>query len=303
VPYRNPWKLPWTVSATDSGPDARFFPDPLRPPDDARVFVPGDRLDLGFGRFVRQGMRQRVRVLQDYDSLSSQRLGAFLAAVAGLPEPPGQFMGSVKTAGFARPDLLDLVAVRRIVAPRDALPPTGVPGWTEVARTGDLGTYANARALPRAYVVARARVVADDAAALAAITDGGFDARAEAVVVAPPDEAAARALAAAPAAALVPVTIVVDDPERVVVELPAASRGILVLADAWAPGWTVTVDGLPRTLWQVNHLVRGVRVDGDDRRVEFRYHAPGFAAGLALTAAAWTIALVGLAAARRRTSR
>jgi hypothetical protein len=300
VPYRNPWKLPWTVPASDVAPDARFFPAPVRPPDDARVFVPADRFDLRLGTFVRQGMRQRVRVLPDYDPLSAQRLDAFLSAVAGRAEPFASFAGAVPTRTIARPDLLDLAGVRGIVAPHSAIPSPGVAGWTEVATDGNLGVYTNAHALPRAYVVGRAHLVADDAAALAAITADGFDPRAEAVVVAPSEDSDARALAAAPATALVPARIVVDDPERVVVEVPAASPGVLVLADAWAPGWTVTVNGLPRTIWQVNHLVRGVRVDGDDRRVEFRYHAPGFATGLALAGVAWASVLVGLVATGRR---
>ena len=70
---------------------------------------------------------------------------------------------------------------------------------------------------------------------------------------------------------------------------------ILVLADAFAPGWDVTVDGAPRRLWQANHLVRGVMVRPGDRRVEFIYHAPGlrFGIGAALSVwAAWNRLLV-----------
>jgi hypothetical protein len=304
LPYANPWELPWTAPLAHTEPDARFFPPPTRPPDDARVFVPGDRFELGLSMFTRQGMTQHVRVLQDYAPLSARRLGSFLSVVAGRLEPTVSFDGAMSSQKIARPDLLDLVAVRGIVALPGSLPAAAVPGWSEVGNLGMLRVYTNARALPRAYVVGRGRVVADDAAALALVASRSFDPRGEAVVVAGPDDENAREVAAAGATELVPATIAVDEPERVVVDLPAKSRGVLVLADAFAPGWEVTVDGVERTLWVANHLVRGVRVDVGDHRVEFRYRAPGFLSGVVLAAVAWTIALVGLVvdALGRRTS-
>jgi uncharacterized membrane protein YfhO len=59
---------------------------------------------------------------------------------------------------------------------------------------------------------------------------------------------------------------------------------LLVLTDAFAPGWSVTVDGRPRRLRATNHLVRGVVVHPGERRADFTYRAPGFAPGVATAA-------------------
>ena len=152
-----------------------------------RVSVPTERFDLRLGAFPRQGTLQGVRVLQDYEPLSSRRLGAFLSAVMGLPPPREDafppFNGSVRgTQWITRPDLLDLVAVRGIVTADDTLASAGVPGWERVAHARDLGTYRNDRALPRAYVVERARFVPDEDAALAVVVDRAFAPRSEAVL-------------------------------------------------------------------------------------------------------------------------
>ena len=70
---------------------------------------------------------------------------------------------------------------------------------------------------------------------------------------------------------------------------------LLVLADATAPGWTVSVDGAARPLLQANYWVRGVAVRPGETHAVFTYHAPGFAAGVGIAAAAWA-AVAGAAA-------
>jgi hypothetical protein len=303
VPFRNDFEMPWRDDSRLAQPMSVFFGSAARPAAEDRVYVPGNRLELGLARFVKQGMMQQVRVLQDYEPLSSRRLAAFLSAVAGLPSPRPEtfpmFDGAVLTPHkIARPDLLDLVAIRSIVTPKSALPPGGVPGWTETEPLNpELGVYRNEHALPRAYVVARPRWVASETDALSAILAPGFDPRREAVLVGAPPSGAE----AAPDRALEQARIVVDEPEHVVVELGAATAGgVLVLADAFAPGWEATVDGTRRPVWQANHLVRGVLIRPGDRRVEFRYRAPGFAPGMALLVSAWTAALLGAVVTRLR---
>jgi hypothetical protein len=302
LPYRNELPVAWTAGPQLTSPDPRFFPGNTKPPPEYRAWVPGGRLDLRAGMFVRQGMRQHVRVLQDYEPLSSGRLGTFLAAAAGLP-PPGTealslFTGAlIRDPFITRPELLDLVAVRSVMVPEKGIA-SRVSGWTNVATTFDLKTFRNDNALPRAYVVPRARFVADETAALDTLKDATFDGHAEVVLVGAADGPVARTVASAPAAPATPARFVRDDPEHVVVAVDPAAPGVLVLADAFAPGWTATVDGAPREILQANYLVRGVLLAPHDREVEFRYRAPGFLPGLALLAAGWGVVLVGLAVAR-----
>jgi hypothetical protein len=71
------------------------------------------------GAIAREGMRHDVRVLQDYEPLTSRRLAVFLTAVVGQPPPAPDafvpFTGAVlNEKGITRPALLDLVAVGAI---------------------------------------------------------------------------------------------------------------------------------------------------------------------------------------------
>jgi len=307
-PYASPVRLPWSAGGEIEVLKPHFVPGAQRPTSEYRVWVPGGRLDLRVGEFVRQGMREGVRVVQDYEPLSSRRLGAFLYAAVGLPPPApdavAPFTGAMlQDRPIMRPVLLDLVAARTIVMPTGVVPPAGVPGWTLVGSRGDLGTYRNDNALPRAYVVDRARFVADEADALAVIGSRDFDGHGEVVLVGAPATDAEQAVATAARAPARPARIAIDDPEHVAIDVDGVRPSVLVLADAHAPGWEATVDGVPRRLWQANYLVRGVALEPGDRRVELRYRAPGFALGVAIAFTAWGTVLAALAGVRMRRRR
>jgi hypothetical protein len=303
-PYRNTLAVIWTAGPELTEPDPRFVPRPTRPPSSYRAWVPGGRMDLGAGKFVRQGMRLHVRVLQDYDPLSSARLGTFLTAVTGMPPPDPDdlhlFTGALLSDPFiTRPELLDLVSVRAIMIRPDGVRHAGVSGWTHEGQGDNLLRFRNDRALPRAYVVQRARFVADQQASLDTIIEDGFDGHGEVVLVGSPETESERAVVAGTPVPAVPARFVRDDPEDIVASIAPAAPSVLVVADAFAPGWEATVDGKPRRLWQANYMVRGVVVGPEDRTVELRYHAPGFAAGLTICIATWTMVLLALAVARR----
>lgn len=299
-PHRNQEHLPWTAAPSVVAAE-RTWPTVARVTADGRAYLPADRPSLGVGGFVREGMARHVRVLQDYEPLTARRLGRFLAAVAGVAAPDDRailpFTGALFAApAIARPGLLDLVGVRTVLASAGAMTDTPA-GWATVETDDDLRLYANAHALPRAYTVDRVRFAATEDATLDALIASDFDPRREAILVGAPvpfDPAPDASDAARPA------TIVRDEPEVVAMDVGVARPGVLVLADAWAPGWSATVDGEPRRLWQANYLVRGVLVRPGDRRVEIRYAAPGFVPGLAIATGVWTAVAVGVAIHSRR---
>lgn len=304
LPYENRVALPW-----------------VRPPEDlsgtTRLVAAGSR--LGDGRLalprglagmpmfgVRIGMVERVRVLEDYEPLSSRRLGDYLNAIVG--DPPGTpqvkvmpFNGTGPLKPLQRPVLLDLLAADGFIAGVADPLPARVPPFRAEGSNVAIALYRNPLALPRAYLVPAARWVADESAALATIVEPAFTGRDEAVVVGTPETPEERVLAEGTRSAFVAARIAGDEPEHVTVAVHPTQTSLLVLADAWAPGWTAVVDGRPRAVRQTNHFVRGVVVQPGERSVEFRYVAPGFRAGLALCATAWGVALA-LAWRSRRTS-
>jgi hypothetical protein len=67
------------------------------------------------------------------------------------------------------------------------------------------------------------------------------------------------------------VSITTDLPAHVELEVEIDKEGIVVLADSWAPDWTVTVDGQDAKSLRVNTAVRGVRVPAGKHKVVWEY--------------------------------
>ncbi len=173
----------------------------------------------------------------------------------------------------------------------DSPPPAREPAYGWLGRFAGYDVYANPSTVPRAYTVSHARLVADEQEALATILGDEFAPRYEAVMLSTSASDDASVLAVGPRLPLEPARITRDVSERVDVEFNVTSPSLLVLADAFAPGWRVTVDGSPRPLRQVNYHLRGVLVGPGDHRAEFSYRAPGFLGGVALAGSAWCAVL------------
>lgn len=73
------------------------------------------------------------------------------------------------------------------------------------------------------------------------------------------------------------------EPDEVVIETEGAG-GLLVLADAYFPGWIATIDGTPTDILRTNRAMRGVIVPEGNRRVEFRYRSRPFEVGSVISA-------------------
>lgn len=69
---------------------------------------------------------------------------------------------------------------------------------------------------------------------------------------------------------------------------------MLVVSEAWFPGWTATVDGEAVEVRQANGLLLGVPIEAGSHRVELRFRAPGVVAGAGISTA--TAVLLGGAA-------
>ncbi|NLT59836.1 MAG: YfhO family protein, partial [Candidatus Hydrogenedentes bacterium] len=90
---------------------------------------------------------------------------------------------------------------------------------------------------------------------------------------------------------------------EVVVRVEAERPALLVLADAYYPGWTATVNGVPAEIVPVYSVFRGVAVPAGHAEIRFTYFPAVFRAGLACSAlflAAGSVAgLISLRNARR----
>jgi hypothetical protein len=218
LPYRNAARLPWTAGADVDALHERFFPG-VRPSSDHRVWT-GAPLALRAGAFPREGMRLGVRVLQDYEPLSSRRLGVFLSAVLGRPAPAGDlattFTGTAGDGPIVHAALLDLVSVRMLMTAVGACRRRSARA--RVAKWFQFETYRNDRALPRRGPEGASRRRKRCAATIVA---PDFDGRSGPPRRTPATTTHARCAAPQPAR---PARIAVDEPERMVVDgsAPAA---------------------------------------------------------------------------------
>jgi len=181
--------------------------------------------------------------------------------------------GATATAGPRALRALGLLGVADVLQPPGE-PPLRAPALKLAYDGPDARVYANAEAVPRAFLVGRQRVVDGEAAALAAVTEPGFDPRAEAVVERP-----VEGLGSSPAAGSGAATLTEVAPERMRVSVEAPAPRLLVTSDVFLPGWRARVDGRDVPLERVDYLLRGVAVPAGSHRVELTYRPWSWTAG------------------------
>lgn len=234
----------------------------------------------------------RIGAVGGYVGLLPSRTRALLQ-VAGARIGPRQLV----RAGSIAPAWREALAVRGVLTGAGASP-SEPAGLTLLHDGADARVWAPDRALPRARLHPPGSVWsrADGEAARLLLSRPGFDPTGEVVVVEPgPDRDAAAPLAPLPA------RIVAESPERVELEVDAPEGGVLVLADALAPGWTVWIEGREAPPLAADLALRGVRLPpAFHGRVEWVHAPAGRGAGLLISLCA-AIGLLGWAcvAARR----
>ncbi len=146
-----------------------------------------------------------------------------------------------------------------------------------LVHSGDVKVYAATATPARAFVAAEV-MVADDREALQLLADPAFDPTR--TVLVPPELAPAMSAIGSSQ----PVTITDYRPEQVT--LRASGPGMLVLADAYYPGWEATVSGQPVPVLRANVMFRAVALPPGEHEVRFTYVPRSLALGLLLSAIA-----------------
>jgi len=150
-------------------------------------------------------------------------------------------------------------------------------------------------ALPRAYAVGRARAV-EGPAAIQALVEPAFEPASEVIL----SGAGAAAAAAAAAGGTGTVRIAELFGDRVRLEADVDAPGVVVLVDAWDPGWRAWIDGRPTEVLRANAAFRAVAVPAGRHVVEMRYRPWPVLAGLSLSAAGLLALVIGAGCLVRR---
>lgn len=85
------------------------------------------------------------------------------------------------------------------------------------------------------------------------------------------------------------------DPQRVELDVTLESPGIVVLADAFYPGWTLTVDERPAEILRTNRMMRGVALETGRHRLVYEYRPRSFAIGKVVSLCGLVALVAGLA--------
>lgn len=164
--------------------------------------------------------------------------------------------------------------------------PRQPPEYLEHVETRDgIALYRHPEALHRAYLAGWLQVVDDELGVQLTVSREGFDPTKFAVTENPPPKPHPQTLADDLGSA----EVAERSSQRVVVEARANYPCVLVLSDAYYPGWKVQVDGEPSEIFPVYTSFRGVVLQPGDHRVVFTYEPASFRIGFLIS----TLALVG----------
>jgi hypothetical protein len=163
--------------------------------------------------------------------------------------------------------------------------------------SGDVKIYENLEAQPRAFMVHDWLWTPDTAAAIEVMRSDEFDPRRTAVVGGEGD--------APPFSGRSTVEIVSYEPERVVLRASGDAAALLVLTDAYYPGWEVAIDGTAGEIQQVNGLFRGVFLPAGEHEIVFEFRPASFRIGsiISLLGLGLIIVAVVLVSRGKRTAR
>ena len=212
--------------------------------------------------------------------------------VAAEPAVPHFTLGA-QVAGRADAGLLAALNVRFLISDGRYGPPG--PGWTlRPDAPGAAWLYENEQVFPRAYLVGEVVVEPGAVAALGRLAE--IDWGRTAVVDAPVELPAAAGDAARAA------QVVRYSPHDLEIQTRSSGPGLLVVTDAFYPGWRATVDGRPAPIMRTNLLFRGVALPAGPHRVRLWFEPVSVKAGLGVSALAVVLNALacGTHVARRR---
>jgi hypothetical protein len=198
---------------------------------------------------------------QDIDALGRRSYTDFLHFINGLPAEQ-------------RGRLLAAVNVKYVVA----FHPLEVNGLELVQEFPEHYSrlYEVAQTLPRAYIVGRTIHDRDNKNTLSRLASDSFDPWREVMLDSSLTLATNGELKQS-------ASISRYENHHVVIDAELDQPGVLVLTDAYYPGWKVRVDGAERKLLRANYFFRGVELTAGSHKVEFTYEPESFRIGLLIS--------------------
>jgi Bacterial membrane protein YfhO len=271
-----------------------FNPQVLYMDRDLRDFFKSDnepfRLATTLHTLLNVGFLEGTKDVGGYDQLTLRQYNEYINFSQGLPLDRPNF--NMVIDRFS--PMLRLLNARYYVL--DASVNVQAPDLHPVFHNGQYKVYRDGKALPRSFVVHDARVAQNRQAALEAIASPTFDPTATAIVNEEIGGLPGNKSLRSPAP-----KIIEDSSNRVRLAADLKQAGLLVLSDAYYPGWKAFVDGKESRIYRANHTLRGVFLSQGEHVLEFRYDPLSFKLGAIISSASLILILGLLLAYRRKT--
>ena len=249
----------------------------------------GDRHRLATAAPLRHadwGMAAGVRVAGAYEPVLTTDANRYGNALAGLPKSGYSVNFQVR-----RPTAwLDRIATSHLLLDGgDAQTARAFATWPEVARF-DSGRVLrkNPKPMDRLAFAGHTQVVASAAAAI------------DLLPTLQADTVALDAELPNPETSDGTLEVLADAPARLAVRARVDKPAVLIIRDAWAPGWSAQVDGTPARTARADGLFRAVALPAGTHEIVWSYTVPGLALGGLVSVAAWCACLAALAWGWRR---
>jgi hypothetical protein len=204
---------------------------------------------------------------------------------------PGVQVGLFYSGGV-RSEMLDVLGDTYFIA-AEPMPGVLAKGkFKLLGRWGKVFVYRNKTAMPRAWM-SDALAFDDNEAVYQHLKDtGGVGLRSLALVVYPRYEPGSQKVGGAGTTnqegTLIPavkggVSVMSHSANRLTLEVDPSCRGLLVVSEIYYPGWEVFVDGKKKEILKTNLIMRGVMLEGGQKRVEFRFRSESFLKGATIS--------------------
>lgn len=227
----------------------------------------------------------RVPMLSGYDSVEYREVTELSLRATRTP-PDYAFVSRINAFDNVQAlPMLSLLGVRWILF-KDALP-------LPLAQKAEVDVYENKNAMPKAFAATALEVIADRTARVDRIARGDFDPH---LAILEQDSAEAVAWRTAHATAVAPPKVELDHyaPREIGIRVTAERPELIVVNDAFAPGWHASVRGKDGTrsvaIERVDHALRGIWIQPGDESITLRYDPMSTYGGLVLAG----LALAGL---------
>jgi hypothetical protein len=215
--------------------------------------------------------------IEGYNPVHVARYDAFVEVVNGHSQ--NYHHTDIFDSGIDSP-LLDALNVRYVLMPAvpasDEVAPRFSRPLTPVYADQTVQIFENPKALPRAWLVHAAELVAPGEAAVAL---NGTDLKEVALL-----EAAPPPLAQPTDPSQETVRVVGSDADRVEMHATVTAPALVVASEVAYPAWHAYVDGQPATLFVADGALRAVAVPTGEHTIELRFESTALDAGLLVTA-------------------